>query len=88
MKKNILISLTKKIDENIEQNIEKLKLKKHFNNVKWPKVKEAVRMHDLKKQFRQYENLHLHGQEEQLENEETDKVQKLKQMNAKIKTFQ
>ena len=32
--------------------------------------------------------MHLHGQEEQLDHEEADKVQKLKQMNAKIKTFQ
>lgn len=61
LKKNILVSLTKNIDKNIDKNIEVLKGKKHFNNIDWVKLRDSVRMHDLKRQFKQYENLHLHG---------------------------
>ena len=49
LKKNILVSLTRNIDKNIDENIALLKTKRHFGSCDFKKLKETVRMHDLKK---------------------------------------
>jgi len=48
LKKNILVGLTCQFDRNVDKNIELLKQKSHFNYVEWPKLRESVRLSELK----------------------------------------
>lgn len=43
--------------------MEMLKAKKHFNNVDWNEVKSHIEMKDIRKNLRQYTNLHLVNEE-------------------------
>ena len=61
LKKNILVGLTCQFDRNVDKNIETLKQKNHFNYVEWNKLRESVRLSDLKKSLKQYKNIHLDG---------------------------
>lgn len=64
LKKNILVGLTYQIEQNVESNIEVLKLKKNFHNIEWKKLKESVTMQELKKKLKKYKNLVLDGDNE------------------------
>lgn len=61
IKKNILISISYQLENQVDQNIEILKQKRHFNNVDWITLKKNIEMTDLKKKFKRYRNLHLDG---------------------------
>jgi hypothetical protein len=61
LKKNILVGLTCQFDRNVDKNIEALKQKNHFNYVEWNKLRDSVRLSDLKKSLKQYKNIHLDG---------------------------
>jgi hypothetical protein len=63
LKKNILVGLTCQFDRNVDKNIEYLKQKRHFNFVEWPKLRDSVRLSDLKDSLKQYKNIHLDGLE-------------------------
>mmetsp|Transcript_29366 Transcript_29366/g.44332 ORF Transcript_29366/g.44332 Transcript_29366/m.44332 type:complete len:110 (+) Transcript_29366:1886-2215(+) len=38
-----------------------MKAKRHFNHVDWVKMKDNVRLQDLKNRLKRYQNLHLEG---------------------------
>ena len=61
LKKNILVGLTFQLDKNIDDNIELLKQKRHFNHVDWLKLRDSVRLTELKNKLKMYMNLHLDG---------------------------
>lgn len=61
LKKNILVGLTCQFDRNVDKNIESLKQKSHFNFVEWNKLRESVRLSDLKGSLKQFKNIHLDG---------------------------
>lgn len=67
LQKNIMVGLTYKLDGNIDQNIEVLKTKKHFNHVDWKDVKSVVQMNEIKERFRKYRELHLDGDQEKID---------------------
>jgi len=61
IKKNILVSIIDQLEENVQQNMNVLKEKRHFNNVDWTTLRASIDMKELREQFKRYENLHLDG---------------------------
>lgn len=47
IKKNILVSISYKLDNNVDKNIAILKEKRHYNNVDWDLLKKNVNLSDL-----------------------------------------
>lgn len=56
------------MEDNAKRNIEMLKKKKHFNNVDWHELKNEINMKDIRKNLRQYTNLHLVNDEDDVTN--------------------
>ena len=82
IKKNILVSIIDQLEGNVDQNINVLKEKRHFNNVDWATLRTMIDMKELRGKFERYENLHLVGNIEEIgkSGHET-----LAQINEKIK---
>lgn len=57
IEKSILCSLTERLNRNVDENIEHLRSKRHFNHVEWDTIKEQVDMHELKDSLRRFKNL-------------------------------
>jgi NhaP-type Na+/H+ or K+/H+ antiporter len=57
LKKNMLMSLTKQLDKNVDKDIEILKTKRHYNNVDWSKLREDVHLVDLVKRLDRFEKI-------------------------------
>jgi hypothetical protein len=54
-----LYSISYELDQNLGENINILKKKKHFNNVDWPGLKKDLLFSDLRKKLKWFKNLDL-----------------------------
>ena len=59
LQKNILVGITHQLDKNVEDNIDILKMKRYFNQVEWPKLKEAINLVDIKNNLSQFKSLKI-----------------------------
>lgn len=67
LQKNILFGVAYKLDKDIDENIKKLKHNKHFNHVDWEQLKQSVSMTGVKEKLKNYQNLHLDGEQAMME---------------------
>jgi NhaP-type Na+/H+ and K+/H+ antiporter len=67
LKKNILVGLTYKLERIIDENIETLKTKRHFNHIEWVQLRDSVKLNELKKRLRRYRNLEFNISKEKYE---------------------
>ena len=85
LKKNILIGLTYKLEQNNNKNIEILRNKRHFNAVEWPKLKESIKMINLQDRLKRFKHLHLEGDRKEFDPDQNfDKMGRLQDLNEKI----
>lgn len=61
IKKNILVGLTFQLEKNVDKNIETLKTKKNFNHIEWSKLRESVKMVEVRERLKKFKNLELEG---------------------------
>jgi len=61
LKKQALHSMSLKVEQDLDLNIEKLKENKHFHAVDWEHLKDDVNMADIKNKYKKYKNLNVEG---------------------------
>lgn len=69
IKKNILVGLTYQLDKNVDENIEILKTKRHFNQVQWEVVRKELKMKELSKSLEKFKHINVDGVEINLNDE-------------------
>ena len=75
--------MTLQLEKNVDKNIEILKTKKHFNHIEWHKLKDSVKMIELKDKLKRYKNLELEGTDNVLDDFDPLDPQ-LQKINKKI----
>jgi len=68
------------LEKDSDEAISHLKHKKHFTHVDWEKLRESIRMNELKHKLNKYRNLKLYGDEDEINNT-FDNLNNLKQLN-------
>ena len=75
--------MTLQLEKDSDEAINHLKHKKHFTHVDWEKLRESIRMNELKHKLNKYRNLKLYGDEDEI-NHTFDNLNNLKQLNLKL----
>lgn len=47
------------MDRNVEDNIDQLKMRRFFNQVEWPKLKEAINLDEIKSSLADFSELNI-----------------------------
>ena len=79
----MLVSVSYQLDHSLDQNIQVLKTKKHFNQVDWKIIKNDLELTNLRERLQKYKDLKL-IKEEDLQGVIVEKVDTLKQYNEKL----
>jgi hypothetical protein len=69
--------LTLQLEKDSDEARHHLKHKKHFTHVDWEKLRESIRMNELKHKLNKYRNLKLYGDEDEI-NHTFDNLNNLK----------
>ena len=64
IKQNMLVSVSYQLDQSLDQNIEVLKTKKHFNQVDWKIIKNDLELTNLRERLQKYKDLKLIKEED------------------------
>ena len=78
--KSIVLSLTDRLARNVNENIEALRNKRHFNHVEWSKLRKDIDMRELKDSLKRFASLKI----EDAELHHMDNLGHLKHINQKI----
>lgn len=84
-----MFGLAFKLDVEIDDNIEILKHKRHFNTVDWTLLKKSVGMNNVKDRLKNFKNLQFEEIEEEAKVDfAVDNMDHLKKLNLEIKKIE
>ena len=84
-----MFGLAFKLDVEIDDNIEILKHKRHFNTVDWGLLKKSVGMNDVKDRLKNFKSLQFDDNEDEAKLDfAVDNMDHLKKLNSEIKKME